>query len=298
MNLTVWLDGELACSARPQVSLLDQALHYGSGVFEGIRIYDTAHGPAVFRLAEHMQRLKRGAACFGFELDLDAMSDAIGTLLRCNRLGASYARPIAWLGGGGLGLDVGRMQLRQAVAVLPWTSHLGEDACDQGVQMMTTSLVRNSARSMPPLKLCGGYVNSLLAKLEATRAGFDEALFCDGDHVCEASAENVFFVKDGRFVAVDHPDMLRGITRDTLIAITGADSRAVRYEELLDADEIFLCGTSAEVAGVTRLDERRLPIGPYTRELARTYQDVVHGRDATYADWLTHTTDAPRARVA
>ncbi|MCO4747671.1 MAG: aminotransferase class IV, partial [Proteobacteria bacterium] len=218
--------------------------------------------------------------------------------LHANGLRDAYLRPIAWLGGNGLSLDVENMELRQAVAALPWTSHLGEGAKERGLKLMSSSYIRNPAGAMPSLKLCGGYVNSILAKLEATRAGFDEALFLDGDRICEASAENVFFVKDGRFVAVEHPDMLPGITRDALIAITGAESRAATRQELMDADEILLCGTSAEVTPVTRYDDRILPIGPYTRELAQTYQDIVHGRDASFARWLTLVGDASTARVA
>ncbi|TNE87419.1 MAG: branched chain amino acid aminotransferase [Deltaproteobacteria bacterium] len=285
-NLTLWLDGELRSTANPQVNLLDQALHYGSGVFEGIRAYDTAHGPAIFRLPEHMDRLQRGLAHFGHQADLEAMCAAMPGLLATNGLSDAYLRPIAWLGGNGLSLDVEHMQLRQCVAALPWTSHLGETA-KAGLKLMTSSYRRNSSDSMPPLKMCGGYVNSLLAKLEATRKGYDEALFLDGKWVCEASAENVFFAKDGKLTAITHKDMLPGITRDSLIAISGAESRAATFAELYDADEIFLCGTSAEVTPVTLLDDRELPIGPITKALAATYQDIVHGRDTTFAHWLT-----------
>ena len=291
-SLTAWIDGEYAQSDQPHVHLFDHALHYGTGVFEGIRVYETKEGPAAFRLDAHLERMERGTQTLGFDLDVDALATAASELCRINKLNAAYVRPLAWLGGGGLTLDLGKMTLRQAVAVLPWTSHLGDSATTRGIRMMSSSYVRNPAGAMPPLKLCGGYVNSCLAKLEATRNGFDEALFLDGDWVCEATGENVFMVEGGRVVAVEHPDALPGITRATLLELTGGTSRRVTFEELMAADEIFVCGTSAEVTAVRQLNDRPMNIGPLTRDIAATYQDIVHGRDPQFRHWLTYMEEA------
>lgn len=293
--MKLWLDGDLV-DRDDRADLLENGLHYGTGVFEGIRAYQTARGPAIFRLAAHMDRMEQGAAALGMEIDRPALEEAMARLLAVNDYGNAYLRPICFLGNGELHLDADRLAVRQAVAALPWTSHLGDDAEDAGVRMMVSSLKRNSHESIPPLKLCGGYVNSIIAKLEATRAGFDEALFCDGPWVCEASAENVFLVRGSEIIAVEHPDQLPGITRDTLIELTGARRARVTLPELLEADEVFLSGTSAEVAPVTQIDGRRWEIGPITREIQAAYQDLVHGRDPACDGWLTYTATARAAK--
>ena len=284
-----WIDGELRTAGEHGAPLLSHGLHYGTGVFEGIRVYDTDHGPAVFRLDAHMERLARGAALLGMDVDEAAMSAAVGPTLHHNHLRAAYVRPLAFYSSGGLGLDLGPLTATQAVAVLPWTSHLGDEACETGVALRVSPYRRISASALPPLKLTGTYANACVAKLEAVRAGFEEALFIDDDgFVVEATGENVFLVKDGQVVAVEHQDALPGITRDTVATLAGATRRKVRLEELLDADEVFLTGTSAEVAPVTRLDGRGpMSIGPVTRELRALYQDVVHGRTPDADQWLT-----------
>jgi branched-chain amino acid aminotransferase len=285
----IWVDGELVKLENSNCSLLEHGLHYGTGVFEGIRCYETAAGPAIFRLDAHMERLEAGATVLGMKVNREELSRAALEVVRANEQTSAYVRPILFYGAGSLGLDVGDQLVRhQAVASLPWKSHLGEAADDKGVLMKTSTVRRIPADSVPPLKLCGSYVNSILAKLEATRAGFEEALFVDPDgRVCEATGENVFLVKDGKVTAVQHPDALPGITRDTLMHLSEATERAVYLPELLDADEVFLTGTSAEVAPVTRIDDTHLPIGPITRRLQALYQDLVHGRLPGYGHWLT-----------
>ena len=284
-----WVDGELRTAGTAGAPLLSHGLHYGTGVFEGIRVYDTPEGPAVFRLDAHMERFDRGAALLAMEVDTAAMAAAVGPLLHHNRLTSAYVRPLAFFSGGGLGLDLGPLTATQAVAVLPWTSHLGGEACETGVAVRVSPYRRISSRALPPLKLTGTYVNACVAKLEAVRAGYEEALFVDEDgFVVEATGENVFLVKNGAVVAVEHEDALPGITRDTVATLAGATRRRVPLVELLDADEVFLTGTSAEVAPVTRLEGRgSLPIGPVTRALRALYQDVVHGRTADADRWLT-----------
>jgi len=286
---TVWMDGDVLPMTEAVAPLLAHGLHYGTGVFEGIRVYETDRGPAVFRLDEHMQRLARGAELLGMPVDVDAMAAGIHPLLRRNRLTSAYVRPLAFYSGGGLGLDLGPLSATQTVAVLPWKSHLGEAAAEQGVSLRTSPYRRISAGALPPLKLTGTYANACVAKLDAVRHGYQEALFVDEDgFVVEATGENVFLVQDGQVVAVEHPDALAGITRDTVATLAGAERRRVTLEELLQADEVFLTGTSAEVAPVTRLHGRgEMAIGPVTRELRQTYQDVVHGRSHEAEAWLT-----------
>jgi len=286
---TVWMDGDVLPMTEAVAPLLAHGLHYGTGVFEGIRVYETDRGPAVFRLDEHMQRLARGAELLGMPVDVDAMAAGIHPLLRRNRLTSAYVRPLAFYCGGGLGLDLGPLSATQTVAVLPWKSHLGEAAAEQGVSLRTSPYRRISAGALPPLKLTGTYANACVAKLDAVRHGYQEALFVDEDgFVVEATGENVFLVQDGQVVAVEHPDALAGITRDTVATLAGAERRRVTLEELLQADEVFLTGTSAEVAPVTCLEGRGdLPIGPVTRALRACYQDVVHGRTSDADRWLT-----------
>lgn len=285
----IWVDGELLPTEDSQCSLLEHGLHYGTGVFEGIRCYETPNGPAIFRLDAHLKRLEKGAELLGMSVDCQELAHAARSVIAANGHQSAYIRPIVFYGTGSLGLDVGeQLKKHSAIASLPWKSHLGEAAENRGVLVKTSTVRRIPADSLPPLKLCGGYVNSILAKREATQAGFEEALFLDADgRICEATGENVFLVKNGRVTAVDHPDALDGITRDTLIQLSNAEVRPVYLEELLQADEVFLTGTSAEVAPVTRIDETHFAIGPVTRRLQQLYQDVVHGRVPEHSQWLT-----------
>lgn len=283
----IWYQGRLADAAETPVSTLAPALHYGLGVFEGIRAYGTAAGPAIFRLDAHMERMARGAEALGLAFDPAACAQGCRAVLADSGLGDAYIRPLAFFAQGTLGLDVDLHTTHTLVAAIPWANHLGEGAL-KGVRARVSPMRRNAARAIPPLKLCGGYVNAILAKREAARAGFQEAIFQDDQgYVVEATGENIFLVKAGRFVAVQHPDALPGITRATLIELTGAESRPVTLEELLEADEVFLTGTSAEVAPVSALDGRAWEPGPVTAELAAHYQELVHGRTADRLSWLT-----------
>lgn len=290
--MQLWLDGRLAAAQDTSISPLAHALHYGTGVFEGIRAYATPQGPAIFRLDEHLARLGRGAEALGMPLgpggvDLAALRRGCVEVLAASGLEAAYLRPLAFFEGGGLGLDVAPLKVRTLVAALPWKNHLGEGEA-RGISLRTSPWRRNAAAALPPLKLCGAYVNSVLAKLEATKAGFEEALFVDGaGFVVECTGENVFLVKGGRVTAVEHPDALPGITRRTILDLAGAESRAVRLDELRAADEIFVTGTSAEVTPVSRLDGRVLGVGPVARELADLYGRVVRGLAPSPEGWLT-----------
>jgi branched-chain amino acid aminotransferase len=286
-SLKIWFDGALVPLDEARTSPLAHTLHYGTGVFEGVRCYGTARGPAIFRLDAHLERMRRGADHLAMPLDVAALTRASIEVVRANELENAYLRPLAYYETGGLGLDVAPLGARSMVAAMPWKSHLGEPGA-RGVRLRTSPLRRIPASAVPALKFCGIYANSILAKLEAVRAGFEEALFVDDrGFVCEATGENVFLVKRGKVVAVSHPDALPGITRATVAELAGATERPVTLEELRDADEIFLTGTSAEVAAVGTFDGRDLGIGPVTREIAAQYQALVHGETSEHADWLT-----------
>ena len=285
MSLMQWCDGEIAGAETFSAPLTSHALHYGTGVFEGIRAYATDDGgAAVFRLPEHLARMRRGAEALGMNFDVAQATEAVLATLRANRHRDAYIRPLLWFNAGGLGLDVECLTERLMVATLPWTSHLG----GHRVRLTVSPLRRNAAKALPPLKLCGNYVNSILAKREATQRGFGEALFVDDEGwVVECTGENVFMVKDGRVTAVAHGDALPGITRDTVIDMTGAESRPVRLAELQQADEIFLTGTSAEIARVEALDDGVFAASSFGDGLAARYADVVRGRQMTERGWLT-----------
>ncbi len=255
--MKTWMDGRWLDDAR--VPALSHALHYGTGVFEGIRAY----GGKLFRLDAHLRRFAAGAEALGLRVDLDAVAQA------CRECadGDVYVRPIAFFGAGGLGLDVDRNDVHAIVMALPWRSHLAP------VVRATVSPRRRQAAAF---KLTGAYVNCVLAKREAAARGFDEAIFVDDrGHVVEATGENVFAVVGGETVAARHADALPGITRTAVMELTRARERELTIDALRAADEIFLTGTSAEVTPVVELDGRRLPVGPVTQDAQRRYADMV-----------------------
>ncbi len=282
----LWFDGAIHDFDALQADLTTHAMHYGSGVFEGIRAYATRDGAAVFRLPDHLARMRRGAELLGMAFDPAVAFDACLQTLRANRHRDAYVRPLAWYGAGSFGLDVGGHPEHLMVSTTPTMVHLNGSRARIGV----TSWRRNPADSLPPLKLCGAYVNSILAKRECKARGFDEALFLDRDgFVVECTGANVFMVRDGTVTAVEHRDALPGITRDTLIALTGAESRQVSFDELQAADEVFACGTAAEVAPISEIEARTYGDNTVTRELAALYGRVVRGEEATApSEWLTH----------
>ncbi|TWI10366.1 aminotransferase class IV [Aerolutibacter ruishenii] len=284
--LQVWLDGAFVDADSPQSPVTTHAMHYGSSVFEGIRSYALADGgAAVFRLPEHLERMRKGAELLGIRFDPAQATEATLATLRRNGHRDAYIRPLAWCGTGSIGLDVGPQSQHLMVAAFPTLLHIG----GEGARLAVSSWKRNPATSLPPLKLGGAYINSILAKHEAKRRGFDEALFTDTEgYVVECTGANVFMVHDGRITAVEHRDALPGVTRDTLVTLTGAELRAVKLEELKQADEVFIVGTAAEVARIAAIEERRFDATRVGNEVSAAYQRVVHGEDATYAGWLTH----------
>lgn len=281
----IWFDGSLISAESPEAPLTTHAMHYGTAVFEGIRSYATADGgAAVFRLPEHLQRMRKGADMFGIEFDIERATQATLATLRANGHRDAYIRPLAWMGTGTIGLDVDPLSQHLMIATMAKVVHLG----GARTRLTVSPWKRNPATSLPPLKLSGAYVNSILAKREAKQRGFDEALFTDDKgYVVECTGANVFMVKNGVVTSVDHRDALPGITRDTMMELSGAQTREVTLHELLDADEVFVCGTAAEASAIAVLDRREFGDNPVTRELAALYARVVRGQEPRYASWLT-----------
>lgn len=274
-HLTLWLDGELQDTRERRATLPDRSLRDGAGAFESLRSYDTSEGPAIFRLDAHMRRFQGALDRLGHTADLDGMCAAMPRLLRANGLRDASLQPIAWLGGP-------ERTLRQAVAALP-----APERWEAGLRLTSSTYRRTCPEGDPPQKVFGGQPGRMAARSEARRQGFDDALFVEGTWVCATTTANVFFVTDGQLVAVDHPDMFPGITRDSLVRVGAAVCRRATFPELWDADEIFVTGTSAEITPVTQLDDRHLDIGPVTRALSATYRDIVRGRDRGWRHWLT-----------
>ncbi len=293
------MNGEYVPWADAQVHVLTHALHYGTSVFEGVRCYDTEIGPAVFRHQDHIDRLFRSAEAYFMELPYTAeeLRSATLELIARNGLRSCYIRPIAYRGYGSMGLFPLSVQVDVTIAVWEWGLYLGEEGKRDGVRGKISSWRRISPNAlMPHAKAGGQYLNSILAKVEAHNAGYDEAILLDhrGD-VCEGTGENIFVIRDGEIATPPmSSSILEGISRDSIIKIA-ADmghevvERVIAVDELTLADEIFLTGTAAEMVPVRELDDR--PVGSgrpgeITTALLQVYDDALHGRDERYRDWL------------
>ena len=274
-------------------------LHYGSGVFEGIRCYETQHGPAVFRLAEHLERFFASAAAYSFTIpySIDELTDAVCELISVNDLKSCYIRPILYMGSASLGVHPGKCPTEVAIMAWPWGAYLGSDGLEKGIRV-TVSPWRKFHSSMMPTraKACGQYLNSILAVQDAVARGFDEALLLDQNgSLAEGSGENLFVVKDGKIATNKADDsILLGITRDAAIEIAQAlsyevESRSLEVDDLLNADEAFFTGTAAEITPIREVDGQAIGSGSrgkVTKHLQETFFDAVNGRDARFAKWL------------
>lgn len=296
----IWFDGELVPAAEAKVSVLTHALHYGTSVFEGIRAYKTARGPAVFRLGEHAERLLDSAKILGMPgtLSAEEVSEAILETVRKNGHDACYIRPLMWYGAESLGVNPGKNRVHFMVATMPWGVYLGEDAVREGAKLVTSSWRRSPGDVMPTKAKAGGnYVNSVLANQEARESGFDEALLLDKEgFVAEGSGENIFFFKGGTLYPIVHSVNLRGITRDSVVKIaewlgmTVVPTMATR-DELYIADEVFMVGTAAEVTPVSSIDRRPIGsgrAGEFSLRLRETYLKVVAGEVPEFEHWLSY----------
>lgn len=294
----IWMDGELVPWDDATVHVLTPSLHYGWGVYEGIRAYATDTGSAVFRLRDHIARLRDSARVYLMELSWtdEELVDAVRELVRVNGHDSCYVRPIAYLGYGEMGVAPRLDAVRMAIAVWPWGSYLGDTAENEGCRLIVSNWQRNSHQTVPPLaKATGAYVNSALAKVGAQRAGYDDALMLTANgHIAEASAANLFLVRDGELITPPVSDgILPGLTRDCAITFARdlglrVTERSVPRSEAYIADEAFLTGTAAEIVPVASVDERPVGsgVGPVTKQLRDLFHEVVRGRDETYAHWL------------
>ena len=295
----IWMNGELVEWDEATVHVGVHGLHYGSGVFEGIRCYETDRGPAVFRLTEHMARLEMSAKLIHMRLPytVPELVRATHELLGANGLPACYIRPIAFYGYGTLGVPPRQNPVYVVIMSWPWGAYLGADALENGIRAVISSWRRVGPNTIPhAVKATGVYLNSMLAVLEAQRAGYDEAILLTEDgYIGDGSGENVFVVKNGVIYTPDlSASILPGITRDSIITIARHLGFEVREKPLIrtdlySADELFMTGTAAEVTPIRSVDDIEIgPPGPVTKALQRTYLDAVTGKLERYADWLEH----------
>ncbi|MEO9224049.1 MAG: branched-chain amino acid transaminase [Acidimicrobiales bacterium] len=298
----IWMDGELVDWAEAKVHILTHALHYGSGVFEGIRAYETDRGAAVFRLDEHIDRLFRSAAIYMIDVPFtrDQIIAATVETIRVNEVPSCYIRPIVYLGYGEMGLNPLPCPVNVSIAVWPWGTYLGDDGVKNGVRTKVSSWQRPDPNSLPPAaKATGMYLNSQLAKVEALKAGYDEAIMLSPQgYVSECTGENLFVVRDGAIITPPvSAGALEGITQNAVRTIAtdlGIDYREghVLRSDLYTADEVFLSGTAAEIVPIREVDDREVgPPGPITRRIQETYFATVRGHVDRYKDWLTYVNE-------
>lgn len=295
----IWLDGRLVPWDEAQVHVLTHTLHYGLGVFEGIRCYDGASGPAIFRLREHTARLLASAHILGIEIPFSGaeIDAACIETVRANQLKSCYIRPLAFIGDGEMGLSAKSNPVRLTVAAWKWGAYLGDEGVNSGIRVRTSSYQRFHVNSlMSKAKAVGHYLNSILASSEARRTGYDEALLLDAQgFVAEGSGENLFIVRGGAVKTPPLTSALAGITRDTVCRILAERGISVveqffTRDEVYIADEAFFTGTAAEVTPVRELDDRAIGSGrpgPITQQVQAAYARVTRGEDPTHADWLT-----------
>jgi branched-chain amino acid aminotransferase len=300
----IWMNGELVDWGDAKIHVGSHGLHYGSGVFEGIRCYETDAGPAVFRLTPHLERLHNSARLIHMELpySVEELRAASHELIGANGLSECYLRPIAFYGFGELGVHPGTNPVEVVIMSWPWGTYLGEDAITNGIRAKVSSWKRVGPNTIPHVsKATGIYLNSMLAVIEATRAGYDEAiLLTDDGYVADGSGENIFVVKDE---VISTPDLsasiLPGITRQVVIEIAQTLGYAVHEKQLIRsdlyvADELFMCGTAAEVTPVRAVDDHEIGApGPVTKAIQDVFFGAVRGRDERFSRWLEYAEKTP-----
>jgi branched-chain amino acid aminotransferase len=295
----IWFDGKMVDWRDAKIHVLTHTLHYGMGVFEGVRAYDAVGGTAIFRLAEHTRRFFNSAKIFQMALPFDeaTLAQAQKDVVRENKLASCYIRPIAWIGSAKLGVSARGNTVHVAIAAWPWGAYLGEDGLSRGIRVKVSSYTRHHVNvSMVRAKASGYYVNSILANAEVTAHGYDEALLLDTEgYVSEGAGENVFIVRNGVIYTPDVASCLDGITRDAVLTIArdlGIEVREKRItrDEVYCADEAFFTGTAAEITPIREVDDRTIGSGrrgPITEQLQNVFFDIVGGRAQRYANWLT-----------
>jgi branched-chain amino acid aminotransferase len=296
----IWMDGTFVDWDKAQVHVLSHTLHYGMGVFEGIRCYDTTRGPAIFRLQEHLDRLYHSALIGGFKIPFpkDEIWQAIIDTVKINHVRACYIRPLVYLGYGEMGINNRHNPVNVAIAVWPWGAYLGEDALAEGIRVCVSSFTRHHVNvMMTKAKIVGNYANSQLAKMEAVNSGYDEAIILDVQgNVAEGSGENIFIVRYGELRTPPLTAILEGITRNSLIDLARhlgltVHETILSRDELYIADEAFFTGTAAELTPIREVDNRTIGKGrpgPITHQLQQAFFRVVQGKDDTFKEWLTY----------
>jgi branched-chain amino acid aminotransferase len=296
----IWLDGEWLPWREAKTHVLTHTLHYGCGVFEGVRAYQTNKGAAIFRLRDHTDRLFRSAHIMNMKMpfDKETVDQAQLEAVQRNNLPSAYLRPMCFYGAEGMGLHAAKLQVHVMVAAWEWSSYLGEEGITNGIKVRTSSYTRNHVNSvMCKAKANGNYVNSILAVQEAVASGCDEALLLDHEgYVAEGSGENIFIVRRGKLYTPDLTSALEGITRETVMTIAREQGlevfeKRITRDEVYIADEVFFTGTAAEVTPIRELDGRTIGEGgrgPITTKLQALYFDYVHGRATEHGEWLNY----------
>ncbi len=296
----IWLDGQLVPWRDARIHVLTHTLHYGMGVFEGIRAYNTERGTAIFRLPEHTRRYFGSARILQMDIgyDQDTVNQAIVQCVRENNLQSAYIRPMSFYGSEGMGLHADNLQVHTMIAAWEWGAYLGAENMERGIRIKTSSFTRHHVNvTMCRAKANGNYMNSMMALQEATRDGYDEALLLDVDgFVCEGSGENFFMVRDGVLYTPELTSCLEGITRETVLTLAGemgiqVKEKRITRDEVYLADEAFFTGTAAEVTPIRELDNRTIGNGrrgPITEKLQKAYFDAVEGRSPGHEGWLTY----------
>ncbi|MBT8130591.1 MAG: branched-chain amino acid transaminase [Gammaproteobacteria bacterium] len=299
----IWFDGEMVPWREARVHVLTHTLHYGMGVFEGVRAYKTDNGTAIFRLQAHTRRLFDSAQIMMMPMpyDMDTINEAQRAAVRENKLETAYIRPMCFYGSEGMGLRADNLKVHVIVAAWEWGAYLGQENLERGIRIKTSSFTRHHVNiSMCKAKANGHYINSMLALNEALRDGYDEAMLLDAEgYVAEGSGENIFVVRDNIIYTPDLTSALNGITRNTIFVLAseaGYEMREKRItrDEVYIADEVFFTGTAAEVTPVREVDNRVIGNGgrgPITEQLQTMYFDLVHGRLDKHPEWLTPVND-------
>jgi branched-chain amino acid aminotransferase len=296
----IWLDGEWVDWREAKVHVLTHTLHYGMGVFEGTRAYETNEGTAIFRLKDHTNRLFRSAHILNMKIpfDKETLNQVQREAISKNNLKTGYLRPMCFYGSEGMGIRADRLKVHVMVAAWDMGKYLGEDGIEKGIRIRTSSYTRNHVNSvMCKAKANGNYMNSILALQEAISCGYDEAMLLDHEgYVAEGSGENIFLVRNGKLITPDLTSALEGITRETIFQLAEECNlevveKRITRDEVYVADEAFFTGTAAEVTPIREVDDRTIGNGgrgPITERLQTLYFDAVHGRTPEHSDWLTH----------
>lgn len=295
----IWYDGKMVPWREATTHVLTHTLHYGMGVFEGVRAYKTDKGTAIFRLKEHTDRLFSSAHILGMKMPFDkaTLMEAQKAAVRENKLESGYLRPMAFYGAEAMGISAKTLSTHVIVAAWAWGAYLGKEALENGIRVKTSSFARHHVNiTMCKAKANGNYMNSILAHQEAAHDGYDEALLLDVDgFVAEGSGENVFIIRNGKMYTPDLTSALEGITRDTIIQLANENGlqvieKRITRDEVYSADEAFFTGTAAEVTPIRELDNRAIGIGrrgPITEKLQAKFFDVVTGKSPQHDNWLT-----------